>query len=438
MQRIFSSLEFPAEGGVYRDLNDPARTCFPDPVLIEISPPGCFDFPVVDNLFAALPNAFAADTEIDEFPYVDFAAVTANILSGFDSNFPNFWDSFLEEGFEAEVYEISCYCPNVGITRASLTIGRPSFPGINPLQFFWFPPFVQFGDIAALQRGVEEKMGDKESNPFTCCPTDDTPIEYLEGSIVDNTIRIQRIKQADPEYFFRSTDFHSDFTLAAGFPRWCCVSHDCDTGELSGKKVYRWLHFPRWLEDIRDPYDSPAKEPVGVIPFVADIKCDDDSGELFVYFGRLIFHWGILHDIKWDQPAPTPSTPSSPPDNPEDLTYNTDYDGSTLLSALIGNPQTPRCDDSCVVNIEKLIAATQVPLDASCDTPACPSTFCESGWAEFEGTGTSSSRASAIAAAKSDAESAASNCSGIRLQECYVLRTGTTWEARYIACCPPT
>ena len=46
----------------------------------------------------------------------------------------------LDDTHKDLVYVHDCYCLGDGISRPTLTIGRPAFPSVVPVPFFWIPP----------------------------------------------------------------------------------------------------------------------------------------------------------------------------------------------------------------------------------------------------------------------------------------------------------
>jgi hypothetical protein len=435
MKRISSSATVAGEGVVFRDLDDPEKACFPTPEIIEITSPGCIDLPDTDNSFAALPNSFGGTVSIDPEDYVDFVAVTTNLLADpYDPEFVNLWSAFQEEGLADTAYLFDCYCPGEGYERVSLSIGQPRFPSIPPLPFFWIPPFIlQGGAVEDIEARLENP--DSGSKAPTCCPGSE--FGNIKGSIVGDSVVFQREDFAPPRYMYRSTDRDELFLMQAGYPRWCCIKDTCD----SDSSTYRYLHFPRWLENDRNPYDemSTPEEPVGVISFVTDIKCNTSNGELEVYYGQMIFHWGTLHKVLWNTAQPTPTAPGSPPSDPNPsgtspLAYNKNYDGSDLISlSFIG----PLCDDSCRVSVDHLILDAKIDMGLGCPTADCPSGICQGGESMTTVSEVGATYSAAVAGALSDAISANPCGENAVFALCFVEKISATWTAKYAICCPP-
>jgi hypothetical protein len=133
MKRIFSDpTGTPGEGKTVRNLSG---TCLDTGTVATITQAGCSSFPITDNNYGSLPTASTIDSEVDNF--------------GFDSNFsildggaqeayPDLWGR-LDPGHQATVLVDDCYCVGDGDDRSGLSIGRPRFPNIRTLPFFWVP-----------------------------------------------------------------------------------------------------------------------------------------------------------------------------------------------------------------------------------------------------------------------------------------------------------
>ena len=134
MRRLFTSDTGPAQGAVYRDLSASDKECLPLPTHVVITAPGCVSFPITDNEYASLPTRFALDVEVDAFAYDgDFSSLAPE--SG-DPEFADLWGK-LSAIHQTFIFIDGCYCIGAGIDRSELTIGRPQFPAVTPLPYFW-------------------------------------------------------------------------------------------------------------------------------------------------------------------------------------------------------------------------------------------------------------------------------------------------------------
>ena len=423
MKRVFSTTGS-AQGGVYRSLPD--GVCLAAPVLVEITPPGCATFPVHDNNFGALPTAFALDAETDANPWdYLFGAVSVSP----DPVFTDLWAA-LGGVHQALIAITGCYCIGDGIARPGLTINRPAFPRVTPLPFFWISQSASApANISVRTYNATDKL------PPNCCTAagEGLAMEYSGGEL-----QATLSQKEDLEYRYRSTDVHSDFRQELGFPRWCCLGDDCGMNN----DVRRYLHFPRWLNSLRDPYAETAEEPIGVLPVIVDIQCNQDNGTLHVFRANLLFHDGILYDVQWDASSPRESGGpgvTSAPTAPADLPYDEDYDGAPLLPELV-SLSGAFCDDLCV-------DAADLLGETACEE-TCPADVCATGYSpdpitptyEYETpVGNTESGAQAVANAKAAAVAAAS-CAAVDLQTpliaCYVkLIAEARWKVGIALCC---
>lgn len=334
MKRLFSAYYLPQQGAVYRTL--PNGDCLPLPVFDDITPPGCSSFPVTDNNYGALPTAFASDVEVDEYDW-DYRFSSLGPESE-DPTFTDLW-GLLSSGHQALIRITGCYCIGEGVERPGLTINRPSFPAVNPLSFFHVQQAGGPASFSVRSNNPDDVM------PGYCCTEDDDEPEQIALSYENGELVAYRKRKDDKEYRYLTTDIHSDFRAQFGFPRWCCVEDPCQPG----KHVYRWLHFPRWLNDLWNPYEYD-NEPVGVLPVVVDIQCDESTGDLYIYRANLIFYDGTLYDVQWDAAAPRETwgapDPSEPPTPPIELPYDEDYQGGQLLPDLVAL-EGDDCDNLC-------------------------------------------------------------------------------------------
>lgn len=166
MKRIFSATGGgPREGAVYRDLTacdagtavleapssssssasssslefTECAECFGEIIVDEITQPGCSSFPVSDNEYGTLPTSFPPDVEIDPFPYEsEYETLATPSSSPVGPGYVDLWSQLSPE-LQGSILVPDCYCIGEGIDRPSLIIGRPAFPNVPPLPFFWVP-----------------------------------------------------------------------------------------------------------------------------------------------------------------------------------------------------------------------------------------------------------------------------------------------------------
>jgi hypothetical protein len=412
----------------------------------------CAEFPYDDNNTGSLPFTYGETVEVDPFGYdsefgniigVSYTAAYVDLYSIFGAES----DSTINgrPSLQYKTWVADCYCPGQGITRTVLTINRPQFPPVVPLPFFWVPPFNPVGFGGVLR--VREKNPDGPPLDPNCCPNADEEPPGITLTISDdNELQVERREKPEIPKVYRSTDTSLEFLLCAGYPKWCCVENDCSKGN-GGDFHDRWLHFPRWPRDKGSGKYNPylfgsgncSNEPLGLIPSVTDVQCDVDEGILYVYYMNFLFHDGILHDIEWATPPPRPGVtappPQQPPDNPEELAINTNYQGVQVVPGF-PNPIGPLCDDTCQD------AATAAGLQG-CD-PECPAdnVVCAAGEVGTEVTGQGPSDEDAIADAIANAIiaiAADENCAGIdpAIIFCWVKQIAPALcEAKVKYCCP--
>ena len=373
MRRLYTSYTTPGQGAVYRELDGcpegaDCAQCIAQTVVPVIPGVGCDTFPEKGNDFGSLPTTFPLDVEIDP---EDFDG-RLDILDGitFNPSYPDMWGLLNPEpSLQEDILEADCYCPGDGITKPGLTTGRPAFPAVTPLNFFWFPAL----DIPAPL--TVREINPDSTLPGDCCPTG--LADFIRAEIVGNEIQLTHVKKGDFEERYRTNDTDVTFQARAGFPKWCCMENECDaSGDLEPEPVLKWLHFPRWPSEDRNPYDEmDPKEPLGLIPVVVDIQCDPVSGILHVYHANMVFHDGILAKLQWDVPEPreTPGMgdPTVAPTNPIDLDVNKDYQGSDIYDeAQFAASSEALLGDECSENCEQAIG-NMFRADEACD-PLCP------------------------------------------------------------------
>lgn len=361
MNRLYTDIAKPGQGAVFRTL--PGGVCYPPPVPVVITAPGCRMWPIADNNFGALPTVFAPDVEIDTHAFDNRFSSLSGITP--DPVFTDLWAHLSPDSQTDVFYDADgCYCPGVGVTRPGLLIGRPRFPIVNPLPFFGMVSAVTTVTAAVNRDNAEDK---RYGN---CCPTEDADPEEIEMQVVDGKIKLVHIARQEVPKLYRTSDAHKYFLAQFGFPKYCCLPDPCDIGEDTAQFVQRWLHFPGWMSLDRDPYSSDnPEEPVGILPVVVDIQCDTNTGDLYIYRSELLFYDGRLFDVRWDTAAPRAPLEdiTKAPKNPNanivgGLDYNMDYHGSSLIE-IEGINWPDYCHDNCVD------AAKELGIDAC--APEC-------------------------------------------------------------------
>jgi hypothetical protein len=133
MKRIVSDpTGTPGEGKTARDLSGVCQDTGP---VATISQAGCSTFPVTDNNYGSLPTKSSVDTEIDSIGY---DSAFSAIAGAAQSAYPDLWGK-LTLLHQSSVLVDNCYCVGQGDNIAGLAIGRPRFPNIRTLPFFWVP-----------------------------------------------------------------------------------------------------------------------------------------------------------------------------------------------------------------------------------------------------------------------------------------------------------
>jgi len=441
MKRLFTSESIPGQGAVYRDLSEcPACACLDSFVVPVISGPGCSEFPTKDNDYASLPNAFPPDVEIATVPFD--GRLSALDTAVFDVQYPDMWTLISPQpDLQETVLEADCYCPGDGIFTPGLTTGRPAFPLVSPLPFFWFPAIDIPAPITVRDINPDSTI------PGDCCPTG--LADFIRAEIVGNELQLTHVRKADLEERYRTRDMHVTFQARAGYPKWCCVDNECNTGstDLEPDHTLKWLHFLRWPSEDRNPYDEVLpEEPLGIIPIIPDIQCDPTTGILHVYHANIIVHDGIIAGLQWDTPEPREypglGDPTVAPLNPILLEVNKDYQGNEIYpeiefaassTALLGEPCTENCDQA----MGNLLRA-----EDTCQ-PLCPQdgVLCnEDRPVGYVGSGTGASPSDATSAAVADLQAMIPpECDPIQLiWICYTVYDDIALEYQSEAkgCCP--
>lgn len=444
MKRLHSTT-VAEQGAVYRYLTGPAATdCFPPPALLEVTPPGCASWPVNDNGYAQLPTTFAPDVEIDDYPYDPRFSSLASVPE--DATFVDLWNELAAPiRYDVFLAADGCYCPGDGVDRPGLTIGRPQFPNVTLLPFF---RFLTASGVTSAAISSNNPVDKRQGN---CCAKATDESEDIVATVINGKIRLSRRELQETPKMYRTTDANEHFLSQFGFPRFCCLPDPCDLTNPQAEYVQRWIHFPGWLSLVNNPYTpdpANAKEPVGIVPFLADIQCDTTTGDLYIYRGEMLFHDGRLFKVRWNTAAPRfdanedvklpPKDPN--PVVPPDLThldYNKDYKNLELIATTgLGyqDPNVPPFDVFCQNDYTCKKAAQELSI-VGC-TPLCQNA-CPDGTV-FAGTFPYTSPSNqnseqAVAAAK--AAYAALNPGSMAAPVCYILRLAEArWEIGLMTC----
>ena len=182
MKRIFETTGSPEQGAVYRDLA--TTDCLSFDPLDPVTPPGCFSFITTDNTWGALPTRYAGNTDIDPFAYNN--KFTSHLDIAPDSAFTDLWGNY-PANLQTDIRIIGCYCPGEGVNRDVLTQGRPRFPAVDPLPFFWVPtpaaPTSPSGSTIIIP-------GDVPSVEETCpCDLSQEPLSW-EFEVVGDVVTV--------------------------------------------------------------------------------------------------------------------------------------------------------------------------------------------------------------------------------------------------------
>jgi len=400
VRRLFASLDEVGEGAVYRHVGT-TNECINSFVVDLLPPPDCEIFPGTAENIGSFPYHFGTQDEIDDVDFISDYSVLDGV--SFDPDYPNMWD-FLPPATMADILLVAdnCFCLGDGIDIIRLVTGRPRFPQVDPIPWFYIPTAV-----AAAPFAVRENNPDGPPLPETCCPDGETP--GIQAQVVNGVLQLERTERPERDYVMRKQDAHEQLQSIAGFPKWCCLPDPQDPA----KYVMRYLHFPTWPRlDTHDPDPDGGggKEPLAIVPVVVDIGCTDE-GVLKIYWANLVYHDGVLSEVQWDVEAPRPGPAAGndynvAPDDPETLDLNKDYQAQDVLvdgfaTPIAGDAQGGTCD---------LAAALlgEIPCD-----PACPDDgeICEIGANSTEETGQGATEEIAIDAAyAAAAASQVGNC----------------------------
>jgi hypothetical protein len=349
VRRLYGSPFNIGNGAVYRDVGN-TNECYDSFILTPFEKPTCYVYPPSSEHLASFPYHFGEQSDIDTIPFNDNYSVLDGV--SYDPDYPNLWNKLSTPEKEAIlIYADQCFCQGDGIDMIRLITGRPRFPTIDPLPWFYIPTTV-----TPLPFSVREKNPDGPPLPNTCCP--DGKENSIIAEVVNGELHLQRRERPEKDYTLRQVDRDESFQRQSGYPRWCCLP---DPNE-PGKYTMRYLEFPLWPRiDTHDAAPDTAgakKEPLGLIPVVVDIGCTE-AGTLKVYWANLVIHDGKLSDIQWDvlPPRPGPFAGNNyevPPDDPEVLVINTDYQGNVVLVDGFAAPVAPdgkgnTCDDAAAV-----------------------------------------------------------------------------------------
>ena len=447
MKRLHSTT-VAEQGAVYRYLTGPAATdCFPPPALFHVTAPGCDcgPWPITDNQFADLPVAFPADVEIDNYPYDPRFSSLAGVAP--DATFVNLYAQMAAPmQYDVMTPVRHCHCmdtpPN---NHPGLVIGHPMFPSVTLLSFF---RFLTASGVTSAAISSNNPVDKRQGN---CCAKATDESEDIVATVVNGKIRLSRRELQETPKMYRTTDANEHFLSQFGFPRFCCLPDPCDrNGEAY---IQRWLHFPGWLSLLRDPYTADAtkaKEPIGIVPFVADVQCDPASGDLYIWRGEMLFHDGRLFKVRWNTGAPRASLaedvtqpPKDPnPDGTNPLDYNKDYQNLELITTTglgfgpncLGDPLgcPPYCDEvsACAH------AATELNITSCTPTcqDACPDGTTFAGTFDYQ-TAPASHESSADAVTAAKAAYAVLHPDSASPPVCYIQQVAEAqWKVGLMTC----
>jgi hypothetical protein len=429
VRRLFKSLTDTGQGAVYREVGG-TNECVGTFVVAKLPPPDCEVYPTTAETTGSFPHSYGAQDEIDN---VDFLS-DFSILEGieFDLDYPNMWEKIGPTSRENILsYAETCFCVGDGIALIQLVTGKPRFPNVDPIPWFYIP-----SSVAAAPFGVREANPDGKPLPETCCPDGETP--GIRAEIVNGVLQLERTERPERDYYFRKQDSHESFQQKAGYPRWCCLP---DPNEAD-KFVMRYLHFPLWPRiDTHDPGPDAGGliEPLGIIPVVTDIGCTPE-GVMKAYYANLIIHNGSITDVQWDVEPPRPGPLAGldynvAPDDPETLPVNKDYQDNDILVDGFDTPLQPGGGPPGGEGNTCDLAAALLGI-ATC-AGECPSDvdICPGGGTSAEIVGAGSSEEAALDDAYTLAAAAMGACTE-PIYLCFVVELAAgTYEATVKYCC---
>jgi hypothetical protein len=396
VKRLYASITDTGNGAVYRHVGT-TNECIDTFIVEELPPPDCEVFPTTAENLGSFPYHYGTQDEIDTEAFIS----ALSILDGasYSPSYPNMWNK-LDAPTQASIlaYAEQCFCAGEGIDIIRLITGKPRFPDVDPIPWFYIPTAVTASPLT-----VRPNNPDGPPLPETCCPDGETP--GIAAEIVAGELRLTRAERPEKDYIFRKDDTDESMQRTAGFPKWCCLPDP----SVPGKFAMRYLDFPSWpRKDTHDPAPDVGggKEPLAIIPVVTDIGCTTD-GELKVYWANLVVHDGKVTDIQWDVQPPR-SDPAGAdytvaPDDPETLAVNKDYQSQDVLVEGFAAP-LPGPDGNCDQ------AAAVIGL-APC-APQCPpdGDICPPGGASNDITSNGATEDAAVLAAFAAADAAKGVC----------------------------
>lgn len=412
MRRLYPSTSDVRQGAIPRDFNNPGE-CFDLNIGPPIDPPGCYQWEVRTNSYGQLPKSWAGAVDYGDL-YNDFLGDITFIP---DPEWTDLWSELTTEQ-QNLLSEIGCYCGNEGIQTPTLLVGPLQFPPVNALPFFWIPPPRNIPNILSVTRPTNPVI----EVPGNCCTSNRSNKVLME--VVDEEIQLTMEKAKEPRKQYRSDYTDDKALLQNGFPRYCCSLDECNPTEL----VDKFIHFPRWLTDVYNPYGPVPQEPVGPLPVVGDIQYNRQYGELAFNFNIAVIHDGVVHNVMWDDTG----KPAGATDdnlgigsgfNEDDLTwaevptqpgvdhpYNEDWLNVALINIVKeGDP----CADQC----------TELGLNVGC-APSCDAGKHEGYTMGTTYTQVSEFEGAAVSAAIAEAKLAAGT--GCFVDLCYSRRLSVT------------
>ena len=340
MNRLFTTTVYAGQGGVYRTL--PEGDCLTVAPPFTYAPPDCEVYPSTAEHIGSLPDSFGGAIDLDASPWEE---AWEDILIGglvYDRTYPNLWRRLSDnpntggaatprlQALRQEILDnyTDCYCSGIGIDYPRLRLGVPTFPAIDTVPYFWFPTVDVAPPLLASVRTANPN-GEK-----LACDASESPGITME--VVNGQLQVQYSPEEVPRLDSgdRSASQSTGNTIARGYPKWCYT----DDPDNPGKHRLLYREFPTWD-------GAGGADPLGYIPFVADVGCTT-NGELAVHYGGLVFHNGKLHEVLWDTDDPRESpgdNHDTAPTAPSDLTYNEDYQGTELVAPAVEEP----CEEDC-------------------------------------------------------------------------------------------
>jgi hypothetical protein len=324
VRRLYPSITETGQGAVYRHVGT-TNLCIDSFIVEELPPPDCEVFPTTVENLGSFPYHYGTQDEIDDQAFISEFSILDGV--SVDPAYPNMWNE-LDGPTQTSIllYAEQCFCDGEGIDIIRLITGKPRFPDVEPIPWFYIPTAVTASPLT-----VREDNPDGEPLPETCCADGEVP--GIKAEIIAGELRLERSERPEKDYLYRKKDTHESLQRVGGFPKWCCLPDP----NVAGKYVMHYMAFPSWpRQDTHDPDPdgAPGTEPLAIIPVVTDIGCTLE-GELKTYWANLVVHDGKITDIQWDvQPPrvdPDAADYNVAPDDPETLAVNKDYQAADVL-----------------------------------------------------------------------------------------------------------